>query len=388
MPGSIVTTLPASSMSVDSRERRGASWMDDADAVAEAVAEVVAVAGGRDHVARDRVGLDAGHPGPDPVDRGELRLEADVVDLPQLASAARRSRACACSRSSSRRAGRPSRRSTSVRGLDDRRRPGSPCGFEPFGPAAIAVSKREVVDAVGVQQLPEPPGELALAAADPRLRRQRLERAVGRPRRPRGSCSISSSSLTARSASTTPGRRHELEPARRRAPRPARTAARPPRTPIFPRSRFGEVEHQRALREHRLDARDRLGGLDVAEVGEQLRRALRVDEQRRVRAVEPGQVADVDEVRDEQPLARAARAAGRAARLTRSRPLREELERLAVAVGPLADHAVRGEVGDDRVAPPLLALLDVRQVHLDDRDRRGCRARRGSRSCSATTRPG
>ena len=33
----------------------------DADAVAEAVAEVVAVAGRLDHVARERVGLDAGH---------------------------------------------------------------------------------------------------------------------------------------------------------------------------------------------------------------------------------------------------------------------------------------------------------------------------------------
>ena len=53
-----------------------------------------------------------------------------------------------------------------------------------------------------------------------------------------------------------------------------------------------------------------------------------------------------------------------------SRPpsLRQVDERLAVAVGPLADHAVRGEVGDHRVAPPLLALVDVREVHLDDRD--------------------
>ena len=61
MPGSIVMTLPTSSVSVDSVESRGASWIEHADAVAEAVAEVVAVAGRLDHVAGERVGLDAGH---------------------------------------------------------------------------------------------------------------------------------------------------------------------------------------------------------------------------------------------------------------------------------------------------------------------------------------
>jgi len=51
-----------------------------------------------------------------------------------------------------------------------------------------------------------------------------------------------------------------------------------------------------------LDARDRPGVLDVAEVREQLRRPPRIDEERRVRRLEPGQPADVDEVRDEQPV--------------------------------------------------------------------------------------
>ena len=64
---------------------------------------------------------------------------------------------------------------------------------------------------------------------------------------------------------------------------------------------------------HRLDALDRPRLLDVAEVGEEAR-AVRLDEERRVRAVEAGQIADVDEIRDEQRL----------------------LEQLAQAVDPVA----------------------------------------------------
>src|SRR4051794_12958966 len=40
-----------------------------------------------------------------------------------------------------------------------------------------------------------------------------------------------------------------------------------------------------------------------------------------------------------------------------------------VAVGAMADEASGDEIGDDRLAPPLLPLVDVGQVHLDDRDR-------------------
>src|SRR5439155_22963676 len=49
------------------------------------------------------------------------------------------------------------------------------------------------------------------------------------------------------------------------------------------------------------------------------------------------------------------------------RPSREKLERLPVALGALADHAFRDDVRDHGHAPPLLALLDIREVHLDDR---------------------
>src|SRR5580765_3025467 len=62
---------------------------------------------------------------------------------------------------------------------------------------------------------------------------------------------------------------------------------------------------------------------------------------------------------------RAARGARRPGRSRR--PGREMRERLAVALRALAEHAVRDDVGEHRVTAPLLALLDVRQVHLHDR---------------------
>src|SRR5439155_21531269 len=65
---------------------------------------------------------------------------------------------------------------------------------------------------------------------------------------------------------------------------------------------LGEVGEQCALRLLRLDAVDLTRGFDVAEVGEARRRPARLDEQCRVRRVEAGEIADVDEIRDEQSL--------------------------------------------------------------------------------------
>src|SRR5262245_45461865 len=45
---------------------------------------------------------------------------------------------------------------------------------------------------------------------------------------------------------------------------------------------------------------------------------------------------------------------------------REELKGLAVALGALAHDALRREVGDHRIAPPVLPLVDVGEVNLDD----------------------
>src|SRR5437868_7921093 len=64
---------------------------------------------------------------------------------------------------------------------------------------------------------------------------------------------------------------------------------------------LGEPANQRPLGLHRLDALDGLRRLEVAEVGEEPR-ALRLDEQGDVSAVETGQVEDVDRVRDQERL--------------------------------------------------------------------------------------
>ena len=48
--------------------------------------------------------------------------------------------------------------------------------------------------------------------------------------------------------------------------------------------------------------------------------------------------------------------------------LLQVIEGHAVAVGAVPDEARGDEVGDDRRAPPLLPLVDIREVHLDDWD--------------------
>src|SRR5207248_2966240 len=65
---------------------------------------------------------------------------------------------------------------------------------------------------------------------------------------------------------------------------------------------LSQVDQKHPLRLLRLDAVDLPRRLDVAEVGEEARGPLRLHEQRRIRRVEAGEVADVDEVRDEQAL--------------------------------------------------------------------------------------
>src|SRR5678816_610509 len=52
-----------------------------ADAMAEAVAELFAVAGFFDHVAGDAIGLHGGHAGAQKLDGGLLRVEHDLIDL-------------------------------------------------------------------------------------------------------------------------------------------------------------------------------------------------------------------------------------------------------------------------------------------------------------------
>jgi hypothetical protein len=48
--------------------------------------------------------------------------------------------------------------------------------------------------------------------------------------------------------------------------------------------------------------------------------------------------------------------------------LLQEVEGHSVAVGPVPDEACRDEAGENGHSPPLLALVDVREMHLDDRN--------------------
>ena len=74
------------------------------------------------------------------------------------------------------------------------------------------------------------------------------------------------------------------------------------------RERTGDV----ALGLGDVDVLDRAGRLEVAKVGVQRRRALGLDEQRAVRALEARQVAHVGRVGDEERLGEAGREAGEA----------------------------------------------------------------------------
>ena len=107
------------------------------DAVAQAMAEVLAVARRVDDLARHGIDLAAGRPRTDRVQRLPLRLQHDLVDR-ELFRAGQRAggEACACSRSSSRPAARPQSMTTSVpAGISTSR--GSACGSAPCSPATI-----------------------------------------------------------------------------------------------------------------------------------------------------------------------------------------------------------------------------------------------------------
>ena len=75
---------------------------------------------------------------------------------------------------------------------------------------------------------------------------------------------------------------------------------------------LGERAGDVALRLGDLDVLDRAGRFEVAKVGVERRRALGLDEQGAVRALEARQVADVDRVRDEERLGEAGGEAGEA----------------------------------------------------------------------------
>ena len=140
MPGSTVTTLPAASVSLDSRESRGASCTSSPTPWPRPWPNSSPKPAAVDHVARGRVDLRAGRrPRATAVEPGELRLEADVVGVAQLVR---------------QRPGRERARAVGAVAVelgarvddDASRRPrpsgrsGRACGCAPFGPAATIVS--------------------------------------------------------------------------------------------------------------------------------------------------------------------------------------------------------------------------------------------------------
>ena len=113
------------------------------------------------------------------------------------------------------------------------------------------------------------------------------------------SCSSSALLLDRTELLDGTARRHEVEPA------VAQHLVEPVRKHALerdaPGEHVGELRDQVPLRQHGLDALDRLRGLEVAEVGEEARAVL-LDEERAVRALEAAEVADVRRVGDEQRL--------------------------------------------------------------------------------------
>ena len=126
----------------------------DADAVAGAVDELLAVPRVGDHRASGPVDLLAGHAGPDRLDAGLLRLPHDLVDLADLCGAAHRRTPCGWCPSRSRTSGRRSRaRSQSPSSIT--RSPASWCGLAPFGPEPTTVKST-----CSCPNSPQQPGEV------------------------------------------------------------------------------------------------------------------------------------------------------------------------------------------------------------------------------------
>ncbi len=265
--------------------------------MAEAVAELLAVPGRRDRVAGERVGLRGAHPGPDPAQGRLLRLQADLVDLAQL-------RRQLAGREGARAVGRVAVDDGAPVDDDELPPPDEPVGRPPVRhragrPRADDRLERGGLAAVGVDELLEPPGELALGPPDPGLAAQCLERRVGRMGRAAQRVELLLV-LDRPQPLDEPRARHQLEPAGgerlvARVAQVRRLEAVPAGEPL------ADVGQQRAGRLDELDALDGAGGVAVAEVGEE-QHPLGLDDERRVRAAQPRQVAHVDEVRDDQRL--------------------------------------------------------------------------------------
>ena len=267
--------------------------------VAEAVAERAGEVAPLDHVPRGRVGVDAGHAGADRVEPRLLRREHDVVRLPHLVvelAGGERARVVgdvAVDVAAGVDHDELARLDHAVARARVRPRAGRARADDRL--------ERRLVGALLVEEPLDVPGDVALAAADePHLAHEPLEHPVGDRARPPERVELALV-LDGAQLLDEPLARHELEPALAQLSRRTTTGGR------SPRSRSGRPGSRRASRSATRfvctvsTPSTASRRLDVAEVGEEAH-AVRLDEERGVRAVEAGQVEDVDEVRDEERL--------------------------------------------------------------------------------------
>ena len=152
-----------------------------------------------------------------------------------------------------------------------------------------------------VPRLLEPPLELGLGPADERLLRELRVDLVGDRRSPAQKLELARL-LDGAQPFDDACRRDDLHAARaERVGIGEGEVARLDRDAAA-REQLGERRQDLPRRPLERDAFDRARRLGIAEVRVERRVPRGVDEHRRVRAREPGQVADVDEVRDEQRL--------------------------------------------------------------------------------------
>src|SRR6266540_4542664 len=267
------------------------------DAVPEAVAERLAEVGVLDPLACGRIGGAAGDARADRIQTCLLRLETDGVGLAQLVrKRPGRERARAIGAVAADRAA----------GVDDDGRLGRDLPVAGMGMRHRAVlaggddrRERGPVGAELVEELLEPPGELALRPAREPLFGQPLvclARDLGRP--PDRSELALVLDRPQRFHHAAPG--HQVEPSRRErlvagVGDRVGLEAEPARQPL------GEVGEHVPPGDPELDAFDLLACLRVAEVAEQPY-AVRLDDEGWVGALEAAQVADVDRERDEERL--------------------------------------------------------------------------------------
>ena len=176
---------------------------------------------------------------------------------------------------------------------------GRACGLRGVRPGGDDRLEGRRVGAVLVEELVQPPGELALGAADePLLGEARIRLARDLAGAADRIQLVVVLDRAQRLDEAAPG--DEREPACAQD-LPRRVADGVGLEAHGALEQLGQRRDERALRLDELDALDRPRGLGVAEVAEEPH-ALRLDEERRVRAREPDEVADVDAVRDEQRL--------------------------------------------------------------------------------------